>query len=371
MGFGLVYSETDADFLVGATYRLDGDNVRIFFNCHQKENAERKSWSYSISEEYLPRDSFQETLDGKIVKMVQDLTPVNGKRRVYVRQIREGQVGFVSPFSRSLTARLKTEMVRQWQGIQVIDERAALRQLFQTRGIRVKAKEIKDLGIWEAACTDAQMVLDGVYFAEGDAVNVNLDLKDLHGRVLGSAQIAIPRKLIVISLDDPQAVALSQLGDTTGTQQKAGVRILTNLGGDFPLYLEKEKIGFFVQVGKPLYVYVYDINPRGGVTRLFPQDHSSAPLVFQPGRLYPLPDENDPFEFEICSPFGMDLVKALRQHSCPLPIPEISSEVEVKSYDGSARKDGMSRTRAKISWPGRQSSIPGSGGLLSWRGCKK
>jgi hypothetical protein len=341
-GFHFVCDAPDADLLVGAAYGRTGDRVRVFFKCHRKEGTSSQSWAYEMPETRLPGDAFQETLEGKIVKLVQDLTAVSGRERVYVKPIREGYQGFVSDFSRSFTARLKTQMVRQWRGTEVVDERPVLKSLFGRRGIAVKEKEVKDLSAWEAVYTDADTILDGVYFVEGDHVTVALDIKDLKGRLFGSAQSKIPRKLILARLDNPQAATLSDLGDAEKKDHGSRVRILSGLGGDFPVYLDGETIDLFVQVNEPLYVYVYGINVGGDVTRLYPADRPDTETPFEPGRLCALSDEKHSFEYIAGPPFGMDLVKVFAS-TLPLPLPEVSSCEQTRSYEGTLRKVGSNR----------------------------
>jgi hypothetical protein len=341
-GFHFVHDPADADFLVGATYQRAADRVRVFFRCHENDGTASHCWAYEMQEERLPMDAFQQTLDGKIVNLVQDLTPAHVQGKVYVRPIRDGQQGFVSAFSRSFTARLRTEMVRLWQGVELIDERPVLEKLMKSRGIQVKAKAVKDLNTWEAACTDADTVLDGVYFVEKDTVTVTLDLKNLKGRLLGSAKTDIPKGLIHASVDNPQAATLSDLGDAALKDHGSRVRILTGLGGDFPVYLDGETIDLFVQVHEPLYVYVYDINVQGDVTRLYPADRPDTETPFEPGRLSPLSDKRHSFEFVAAPPFGMDLVKVFAS-ALPLPVPEMSSSEQARSYEGTTRKVGVDR----------------------------
>lgn len=348
-GFLLVYDPSDADFLLGATYERHGDSgpLRISFKCHGKEPESRKSWTYEIAVERLPKDALKETLEGKAVKLVQDVKSIHGSgMRIYVKPIREGNRGFVSDFSRSFMARLRVAMVRLWQGTEIIDERPVLHGLTQSRGIQAKARKVRDLRNWEPVCTDADTVLDGVYFVEGEKVIVALDLKDLKGRLFGSAKSRIPKSIIHAGLDNPEAAALADVGDTYGKEKKTGVRILTGLGGDFPVYLEGDIIRLFVQVQEPLYVYVYDIEPEGKVNRLYPPSLFFSEHRFEPGRLYPLPDETHPFEYMVLPPFGMDLVKVFAS-TVPLPVPKISSSIRAKSYDGTTRKTGVERLRSQ------------------------
>jgi len=346
-GFHLVHDVSDADILVGASYRRKGDRVRVFFKCHGKEGASSQTWGYEIAEKHLASDAFQQTLESKIIKLVQDLRPQNATGKVYVKPIREGEQGFVSPFSRSLTARLRTEMVRHWPGVEIIDEKPVLKRLAENkRGILVKAQTVKDLNTWEATCTDADMVLEGSYFVEGDRVTVTLDLKQLTGRLVTSAKSDIPRCLVHASLANPEAEILSDLGDTRPKGRVNGVRVLPNLGGDFPIYTEGETIALFVQVEEPLFVYLYGIDTQGDVTRLYPVDTAKPERLFEPGRLYPLSDEHHAFEFVACPPFGMDMVKAFASN-VPIPIPALCSSRDVRSYDGTARKVGVKRVESQ------------------------
>lgn len=333
-GFVLVQDAADADFLVGVAYRRGGDRVRVFFRCHQGDGTSRDSRAYEIPEKHLPRDAFAQTVEGKIARLVEDLSASRFEGRVYLKPLREGRQGYVSPFSRAFTALLRTEMVRVWRGVELIDEKPVLQELSRSRGIVRKARAVEDLGTWEAACTDADAVLDGIYFAEKDAVTVTLDLKSLKGRLLGSAKSHIPRTLIHADLEDPQAARLTGLAGPAPREHASGVRILTGLGGDFPVYVEGETIELFVQVREPLYVYVYNINARGEVTRLYPAHAPAGEVPFQPGRLCPLSGEASPFAYMAAQPFGMDLVKVFAS-TLPLPLPSLSTPATAKAGGGS------------------------------------
>jgi hypothetical protein len=344
-GFMLAPDPADAAFLLGATYQREGDRVRIFFRSHGTDEIYRQTRDYEIPVDRIPQEAcaLKETLEGKAAKLVQDVKPFSINRsRVYIKPVREGHKGFVSDFSRSFMARLRVAMVQFWQGTEIIDERPILEGLTQSRGILEKAKEVEDLKNWEAVCTDADTVLGGVYFVEGDRVLVALTLKNLKGRLFGSAKCQIPTSIIQASLDNPEAVVLTDAGDVAVREKESIVRILTDLGGDFPVYFEGDVIRLFVQVKKPLHIRVFNITPTGTVNRLYPPAFPPSDARFEPGRLYPLPDEAHPFEFMVLPPFGMDLIKVFAS-STPLPVPEISSSMPVRSFHGSVRKTEAER----------------------------
>jgi len=334
--FLLVYDPSEADYLIGATYRRDGKKVKAFFKYHKADGSGRKSRDYEIEMSKLPKDSFRETIKSKAYKLAANIITDQTDLKLYIKPIREGHHKFVSEFSNSFISRVKSELIRLHRDVEVIDEKPIHERLSNTRGIKKKAKKVKNLETADALFANANSVLEGNYFAGNKLVTVTLYLKKLDGTILNSSTIEIKKSLINASLENNTAKVLADLADAPKEKADLKVKISTTKGGDYPVYYKGEKIKFHIQVTVPLYVYLYDINSKGEVSLLFPYQSDSEQHKLVPGTVYVIPSEKDNFEFEVEPPFGMDVVKVFAS-AVKLRVPQLTRSVATKSYDGNKR----------------------------------
>ena len=334
--FRLVYDPSEADYLIGATYQRHGKKVKVFFKYHKGDGSGRNSRDYEIEMSKLPKDSFRETIKSKASKLAANIITDQTDLKLYIKPIREGHHKFVSEFSNSFISRVKSELIRLHRDVEVIDEKPIHERLSNTRGIRKKAKKVKNLETADAFFVNANSVLEGNYFAGDKLVTVNLYLKRLDGTILNSSTIEIKKSLINASLENNTAKVLADLADAPKEKADLKVKISTTKGGDYPVYYKGEKIKFYIQVTIPLYVYLYDINSKGEVSLLFPYQRDSEQRELVPGTVYVIPSEKDNFEFEVEPPFGMDAVKAFAS-TVELRVPQLTRSVATRSYDGNKR----------------------------------
>jgi len=334
-GFDIVYDPTEAQYLIGATYRKYETTVGVFFKYHKSDGFDRKSANYEIELSKLPRDSFTRNLKSNARKLAADILEGQKDLKVYITPIRDGNDKIVSDFSKSFTARVKSEIVMLNKDIVIIDDVKAHKVLSNTRGIKKKAKQVTNLQSSDAFFSNADSVLEGQYFVESNSVAVSLYLKMLDGRVVNSSSVDIDKSLIDFSLENRVQKKLVDLADTaTEKKDRNAVKISSTRGGDFPVYYKGEKIKFHIQVAKPLYVYVYDINSKDGVSPLY--ESTSDHRRLEPGRIYTIPSEEDEFDFEVEEPFGTDAVKIFASN-VELPVPELTQKVRSRSYEGNVR----------------------------------
>ena len=344
--FQIIYDMSDAEYFIGATYRQYQDMVKVFFKYHKTDLSGRKSLDYEISLSRLPGDSFQENVKSKAYKLAATIVKNQRNLKVYVTPIKEGNQKYVSDFSNSLTSRIKSQIIMLHSDIEIIDEKVAQEKLSNLRGIKTKAKELKNLKTSDALFAGANSVLEGEYFVEGDTVPVNLYLKKLDGTVLNSASVEINKSLISSNIGNNEAKVLHDLADVTTEHGDFNVKISTTKGGDFPVYYDKEIITFYINVGAPLFIYVYDINPHGEVSLLYPHPRDKVQCKFLPGTLYTIPSEMDDFDFEVGSPFGRDIVKIFACKS-NLPMPNLTQHAPSRSFTGKERNIGIKRKKAQ------------------------
>ncbi len=77
-----------------------------------------------------------------------------------------------------------------------------------------------------------------------------------------------------------------------------------------PGYLPGSPIHIFVNVSQPAYVYLFNVGPRGHIDLILPNRYSNGGNYLQPGT-YEFPSGNDPFNFTVTTPYGLNRVLAL------------------------------------------------------------
>lgn len=343
--FQLVYDPEEADYLLGAVFQGYGNMIRIFFKYHNADFSVRKSMDYSIERLRLPKDSLKENLRSKAAKLAAAIIGREQERKIYIQPVELESCSCVSDFSRSFSTLLKTEIVRMYRTVEVIDEKPVKTRLANTRSVKKKAKKVKKLETSDAFFADANAVLEGSYFVNGNMVTVSLMLKDLQGHVLNASSVDIDKQMIHTRLDNQEAEKLADLADKTTEISKDLVKISTNKGSSQPLYHGGEKMTFFIQVGKPLYVYIYDITSKGSVEMLYPYTVDGVHPMLYPGQLYTIPAPEDDFELEVEPPYGLDAVKIFAS-PVKLPIPNMNYQVASRSYRSGVR--AISKKRKKI-----------------------
>jgi hypothetical protein len=357
-GFSMVYDPADAQYLIGATYQKDQDHVRIFLKYHKADLSGLKSRDYDIALSRLPLDSFKEDLKSMAYKLAAPVLKGHQNIKVYITPIREGRAKYVSAFSESFTARVKIQLKQIYPQARIMDEKP----LLQVRSILKKATVVENIQHSEAALIDADAVLEGEYFVEGRTVSVNLYLKSLKGQLMSSSTVDIPQSLISASLSDETSQLLSNLLDRPNEPPATRAALFTTKGGYHPVYYSGEKITFIIQVSEPLYVYLYNINPLGKVTLLYPYEAGMHEARFLPGRLYMIPPEPDQqtgvvFEFEAEPPFGKDAVKLFASRQ-PLALPSLTPEAKALGFRGEKRLSDSERKRVRVSLADRSHIHP-------------
>ncbi len=346
-GFTHVYDPGEADYLLGAVFQRYRQDMRVFFKFHSTDSTIRKSLDYQISQDRLPKDSFKENLKHKAYILAQQFGADQANRRIYIKPVVEGTQLYVSDFSKAFTERIKGELIRSYKGITIIDEKVIKETLSSTDDLKKKVKNVKNLAESDAELTNADTILAGKYFIEGEIVVIHMNMNSLDGRILNSAEVEIKKKYIYSRLKNIKNEKLASLADIKTEKIQSQVSISTNKGGDYPVYHNDEKIIFHMQVAKPLYVYLYNINSRGEVVMLFPFTRNSRQQKLIPGYLYTIPSENDDYEMVVEPPFGVDAVKIFASTQ-RIPIPEFSTRIASRGYTSSGtRAIGVRRKNAQ------------------------
>ena len=361
-GFSLAEELTGAEYLMTCDFQPSGDKV-IFFFKYYKTNVPNKfkTVQSTIEIKELRSDAFTENLETKALKISSELlnNPAafrsmvlgNKKLKVFVNPIVESNYKYQSDFSENFLNQIKSQLIKS-DIVQIIEPKPVK---IRTRGfIEGKASQIKNLKTSDAILADADAVLDGRYYVGINSVNVDLKIRTIDGTVLGSAEEKLPRSMIRLSLDNPVAEQAAKIAAVPSQHNdEALVRITTDKGGEYQTYYENEAITFMLQVAKPLYVYVYDINSKNEVEFIYPKNNTNTALI--PGELYTIPSENDDWEIVASPPFGLDNVVIF---ACEkrLPLPRFSKDIASVSFNKNTR--GLVRREKKVALAGRNRINP-------------
>lgn len=324
-----------ADLALGATYQRDGETLRVFVKyCPAKDASGCKSLAAALPMAKLPKDSFSESLDSRVKRLVQKTSGNRNGLKVFVKPVVERKGRYASEFSEYVTAKVRSYLVNSQQ-FEVLEEQPVTRSLSNTRGLAAKAKQVKNLETSAALFSGADAVLEGYYLEGSGRVTVAMTLKNLKGGVLGSADESFERAIIPYSTSNPIAGTLAMVADVAGQHSQQLVKLNTTKGDRFQVYRSGEKVQFLIQVARPLYVYLYGINAKNEVSLLYPgPGQQEVPL--SSGHIHTVPTERDSWEIVVEPPFGTDVVKLFASER-PLPVPTISDKVAAKSFSDGTR----------------------------------
>ena len=327
------HSIDQADYALTVSYHRSSGDVIVYLKLNGTKNDSYRNLkgTYRIAQDKLPADCFTETLDAKLERLTRKVAQGwhrAGSLSIAVNPVVEARKKYSSPFSEYATRKLKASL-SDTPYFRIIEDKPSTAKA-ATRSI---TKDTSIAGA-DALLAGADAVLDGVYLRGRDTVSMSVSLKDRTGSILADGEENIPSGLIPFSLDNDAAETLAQIADTEH-ERSGTVRISTVKGGNYQVFREGETVSFTIQVSKPLYVYIYDINPDGEVSLLFPrQGDPEQPR--QPGIIYTIPEMNDSWEIKVEPPFGKDAVKVFASDR-RLPFPAISDKVASRSFTGGTR----------------------------------
>lgn len=337
-GFSFSDFMEQADQVVGANYQLDGERLRVFIKyCPAKDSSRCKTLSATLQKDSLPKDSFSESMDSRLKRLVQKAGGNKIGLKVFINPVVERKSRYSSEFSEYVTVKARSWLVNSQQ-FEVLEEQPVTRSLSNVRGLAAKAKSVKNLETSAALFSGADAVLDGYYLEGAGRVTVSMTLKNLKGGVLGSADETIERAMIPYSTVNQTAGSLAEVADVAGEGGLQMVKLNTTKGDRYQIYKAGEKLQFLIQTAKPLYVYLFDINAKNEVSQLYPgPGQQQVPLGA--GQVHTVPGDRDSWEIVVEPPFGTDVVKLFASER-PLPTPVISDKVTARAFAGGNRTQG-------------------------------
>lgn len=328
-----------ADYRITIRYQLESD--RIHLSLHLKETKDPTGSSYRtlkkkywIASDKLSKDTLTLTVDdylGRLVKkIIGNRTKTKHSTKLVINQTIEARKGYSSPFGEYVTQRMKTMFSSNSQFC-VVEEKPTLTKVASKRSLSETGVEGTD-----ALLSGADAVLVDTYLGSSDSLTLSATLKDQKGVVLARADESIPLHLIKHSLENDAAEQTALIADTEHENGSDLITIRTTKGGGKHQYFkEGETVQFAVKVAKTLYIYIYDINPKGEVALLYPREgETEHPLT--PDLLFTIPEMSDSWEIKVEPPFGTDAVK-LFASSRKLPIPKFDNKISSRSFQSGIR----------------------------------
>ncbi len=337
-GFGFESRSIDkADLALTVGYQKTSEKVNVYLKLKnlKKDSAYRAlKGNYELARTKLPIDCFIETLENKIdrlaVKVVagwQRATPL----KLFVTPMVESRRKYSSPFAEYVTMKIKSRLAGD-ATLKLVEEKPVMTKVASTRSVAV-AGSTPETG--EAAFAGADALLESTYLRSARAVSVAVKIKGVDGSVKVFAEETIPEELIKHSMENDAAEVLATLVDTEHEQGGGMISIATTKGGRHQVFHDNEIVQFTVRTGKPLFLYVYDVNPKGETTLLFPKS-GEAENPIKPGINHLIPDDKDSWEIRVEPPYGTDAVKVFASEK-KLPLPRISDQEVSKSFSGGTR----------------------------------
>lgn len=340
-GFRFESSVVDkADFRITIRYQVDTDRVKISLRLKDTKDPTNSSYRtlkkrYWLALNKLPAESFTLSVDdylGRLVKKIlgNKTKARRGSAKLVINQTVEARKGYSSPFGEYVTQRLKTLFAGD-ANITVIEEKPVTSKIAAKRTTSEKGVAGTD-----ALLAGADAVLVDTWLCGNESLILAASMKDQNGTVIARADENIPLSLVKHSLENDTAEQIAIFADTEHEKPNELVSIRTTKGGgQHEIFRAGETVQFALKVARALYVYIYDINPKGDATLLYPKEgEQEQPLA--PDIIFTIPEASDSWEIKVEPPFGTDAVKLFASNR-KLPLPKISNEVKSLSFNGTTR----------------------------------
>lgn len=218
-----------------------------------------------------------------------------------------------------------------------IDQQGALRSVdvptLRTRGtrtIRPNLPKDREEGSLTADLLQADAEMKCFVWLHHKKVEVQAKITGRNGLQITAASAEIPLGLFPQELLIPPEAKEPQPNAQGCCIAKDGliVELATSRGEGRPFYHKDERIRFLVRLNRPAWVYLFNFNPDGEATLLYPVDDtgrlarlSRCGSLPKAGTPLILPEDGCSVNLVVDKPYGTDRVLALASES-PLEIPE-------------------------------------------------
>lgn len=292
----LVASEQGADYIVSGRFWVEGGalvvNTRLVRVGRDEYTVER------FCRVEMPLEESWLALDLSVYAKVAAAELL--RRRSAFQQmplvaepLRLRGVPLYPPFSRLFMDEVKTFLAAR--GVRFMEAHILSSTFRSFRGIAVR----KGLFVDPAALRFLR--LSGSLWPEGEKVRVFLKIVGLEGKLLAQARVLVPKAVV------PEGAL--EVGETwtpgaIEANRELALHLLPDRGRG-AVYSGGERIFFTLWLNRDAYVHIYDCDPEGKITLLYPCAGDTGRLLGR--RLHFLPQE---VEWTISPPFGADRVLA-------------------------------------------------------------
>jgi hypothetical protein len=221
-----------------------------------------------------------------------------------------------------------------------LDQQRALRGLsaktLRTRGTRAIRPDLPGPDTGASLTADllkADGEIKGVAWLHEKKVEVQVKVTGRQGQQITAASADIPLRLFPGDLlkPEPSGPGTKPPALKTGTESisKGGlsVELTTTRGEGRPLYRKGEHIRFLIRLNRSAWVYLFDLDPKGNATLLYPVDKNGrlaregqCGSLPPPGTPLILPEDGCSYDLVVTEPYGRDRVWAVAAES-PLEFP--------------------------------------------------
>jgi hypothetical protein len=262
---------------------------------------------------------------------VQELFSGGAHSELIARQVLLGAItyeatGLGGEFPQLLKRQLR-QALKEVRGLSLVEPRRrsarVVENAVKTRGIKLNSSQpAPSIGsaAMQAVMDGAEAALEGTYTVYPDVIQVDLSLRKARtDEVLGAVSTQIPRDAVSagVELVPSQTAALSSGGPAVGGAINVEI---TSSFGNGQTYTEGDVINYFASLDRDAYMLLIYEDAGGNLLQIFPNSRSGNP-TFAAGSAIQVPQESDPFEFEISEPFGREQVFAFASTE---PFPELS-----------------------------------------------
>ena len=265
-----------------------------------------------------------------LVRKLEQHAPDPGSRKVHLRDFKVKSKKCSSDLGPYLTGWLRPALAEGRMFVP-LDQQRALKGLstntLRTRGTRAIRPNLPGPDVGTSLTADllkADGEIKGVAWLYEKKVEVQVRVTGRKGQQITAASADIPSGLFPADLlkPDPSTPGSKPLSLKTGTEgiSKGGLRVelTTTRGEGRPLYHKDEHIRFLIRLNRSAWVYLFDLDPNGNATLLYPVDENGrldrngkCGSLPPPGTPLVLPEDGCSYDLVVTEPYGTDRVWAV------------------------------------------------------------
>ncbi|MBC8466587.1 MAG: DUF4384 domain-containing protein [Deltaproteobacteria bacterium] len=265
-----------------------------------------------------------------LVRKLEQNTSDRDSRKVHMRDFKVKSRKCSSDLGPYLTGWLRPALAKGRMFVP-LDQQRALKGLsantLRTRGTRAIRPNLPGKGTGTSLTADllkADGEIKGVAWLHEKKVEVQVRVVGRQGQQITAASADIPSGLFPGDLlkPDPSTPGAGPPVPETGIDgiSKGGLKVelTTTRGEGRPLYRKGEHIRFLIRLNRSAWVYLFDLDPKGTATLLYPVDENGrldrsgkCGSLPPPGTPLVLPEDGCSYDLVVTEPYGRDRVWAV------------------------------------------------------------